>query len=136
MQLFSAVPLPGKHANSIEPSGVADNRTVRGDAVGNNGRLFVGRGVSLGDNRQSGNRYGESSFSGLVHWSVPFTANFDLPARARLLRHAKVLLIPAIHSQIRHPSPSKASFAVVDGVRSPPKAAPKEEKKTWFGVPD
>ena len=52
MQLFSAVPPPGKHANSIEPSGVADNRTVRGDAVGNNGRLFVGRGVSLGDNRR------------------------------------------------------------------------------------
>jgi hypothetical protein len=48
MQLFSTVPLPGKHANSIEPSGVADNRTVRGDVVGNNGRLFVGRGVSLG----------------------------------------------------------------------------------------
>jgi hypothetical protein len=54
--------------------------------------------VSLGDNRQSGNRYGESSFSGLVHWSVPFTANFDLPARARLLRHAKSLLIHAIRA--------------------------------------
>jgi hypothetical protein len=38
-------------------------------------------------------------------------------------------------SGIRLPFPSKALFAVVDGVRSPPKAASKEEKNSWFGVP-
>jgi hypothetical protein len=32
-------------------------------------------------------------------------------------------------------SPSNASFRPKRAVRSPPEAAPKEEKKTWVGVP-